>query len=85
MSIRSLFTQASKLADAIAPKCVPGEARVLRTWRRYADEPYQFTEADRCPNCEVLGCGVTVVEEVEVTRGPNGTPFDARGIEVPAL
>ncbi|AMV23774.1 hypothetical protein VT84_05135 [Gemmata sp. SH-PL17] len=85
MSIRNLFTQARKLADAIAPKCVPGETRELRRWRRYEDKPYQFVEDDRCPNCGVLGCGVTVIEEVVVTRGSNGTPVDAQGIEVTPL
>ncbi|WP_162672327.1 hypothetical protein [Gemmata massiliana] len=75
LSIRSLFTQTSKLVTGDA---IRSASPVRPGYCRHRDEPYQLPEADRGQNCGARGREVTVIEEAEVTRGPNGTPADGR-------
>ena len=84
MSCRNLMSRLDR-ALASLPRCAPGQTREIRSTRRYRDTPYRFTEADRCVLCGELGCGIKIVEEVEVTCGPDGVLVDARGVGVPAL
>ncbi|MBP3959868.1 hypothetical protein J8F10_31860 [Gemmata sp. G18] len=80
MSIKNLAGRLDRVLAA-PPRCVPGQTCVIRTQRRYG-APYEITEADRCPLCGALGCGIEVIEEVEVVRGPDGVLVDARGVEL---
>jgi hypothetical protein len=82
-SVRNQLNRAEKRAATVAPACVPG-TRLVRSWRRYADELYQLGTLpdDVCPACGLLGCGVLVLEEVIVTNSADGTLIDARGVEV---
>jgi hypothetical protein len=77
----TLKSRLAKLERLRPPECTEIRRVVVRN--QY-DPPYEETEADRCPKCGELGCGILEMTRVIVVgRNDAGELIDDHGNVVP--